>query len=115
MNGCFTNGWYDACAVMMRRLIEIVIIEAFEHKKLGGKIKDAQGNYLHLSDLISRVTSEQAFPLSRNSKQMLPQLRDVGHLSAHSRYYLARKPDIEKARPGCRVVVEEFLHLAGLI
>jgi hypothetical protein len=32
MNGCYANGWRDACAVMMRRLLEIVIIEAFEHK-----------------------------------------------------------------------------------
>jgi hypothetical protein len=54
MNGCFAQGWYDACAVMMRRLIEVTIIEAFEHNNIAHRIKDAQGNYLHLSDLISR-------------------------------------------------------------
>jgi hypothetical protein len=32
MNGCRREGWHDACGVMMRRLIEIVIIEAFEKK-----------------------------------------------------------------------------------
>jgi hypothetical protein len=29
VNGCYEYGWYDACAVMMRRLMETLIIEAF--------------------------------------------------------------------------------------
>jgi hypothetical protein len=42
-------------------------------------------------------------------------MRDVGHMSAHGRYFAARKEDLEAAKPGCRIVVEEFLHHAGLI
>jgi hypothetical protein len=115
INGCYAQGWYDACAVMMRRLIEIAIIEAFEHKKMVGKIKDAAGNYLHLSDLIAVAMAEPTISLSRNTKKMLPQLRDVGHMSAHGRYFHARKEDVENVRSGFRVVVEEFLHHASLL
>lgn len=115
MNGCFAQGWYDACAVMMRRLIEISIIEAFEHKGIANKIKSADGNYLHLSDLVALAIAEPNLTLSRNTKKLLPQLRDVGHMSAHGRYYFARKDDMEKVQPGCRVVVEEFLHHASLL
>ncbi len=115
MNGCFSEGWYDGCAVMMRRLVEISIIEAFEHKAIAQKIKAADGNYLHLTDLVARALSEPALPLSRNAKKLLPQLRDIGHMSAHGRYFLARKEDLEKVSQGCRVVVEEFLHHAGLL
>ena len=115
MNGCFTQGWYDSCAVMMRRLIEISIIEAFEHKGIATKIKGADGNYLQLSDLVSHAIAEPTFTLSRNSKNILPQLRDIGHMSAHGRYYLARREDVEKVQQGCRIVVEEFLHHAGLL
>lgn len=114
MNGCYSQGWHDACAVMMRRLIEVSIIEAFEHKGVAQKIKGGDGNYLHLSDLIARALAEPSLPLSRNAKKQLPQLRDVGHMSAHGRYFLARKEDLEKIQPGCRVVIEEFLHHAGL-
>ena len=53
--------------------------------------------------------------LSRNTKKALPNLRDVGHISAHSRRYTAQKPDILKISQDCRIVIEEFLHLAGLI
>jgi hypothetical protein len=115
MNGCFSQGWYDGCAVMMRRLIEISIIEAFEHKAVAQKIKDSGGNYLHLTDLVARALTEPALPLSRNAKKYLPQLRDVGHMSAHGRYFLVQKEDLEKLQQGCRVIVEEFLHHAGLL
>jgi hypothetical protein len=115
MNGCYSSGWHDACAVMMRRLMEISIIEAYENKKIAHKIKDSAGNYLQLSDLIQKALAENAWTLSRNTKKSLPELRDIGHMSAHGRYYSARKEDIDKVRQGCRVVVEEFLHHAELL
>jgi hypothetical protein len=115
MNGCFREGWYDACAVMMRRLVEIVIIEAFERHQIADKIKDAQGNYLQLTDLIACALSEQTLNLSRNVKTELPKLRDIGHRSAHGRYFTAQRADIEKVQAGSRVVVEEFLRHANLL
>lgn len=115
MNGCFSQGWYDASAVMMRRLLEIAIIEAFEGRGLAAKIKDPSGNYLHLSDLVGLALREKTWTLSRNCKQALPKLRDAGHNSAHGRYYHARREDLDALRHGCRVVVEEFLHHAKLL
>jgi hypothetical protein len=115
MNGCFSMGYYDACAVMMRRLLEVAIIEAFEAKKLASSIKDGQGNYLHLTDLVSKALNEKAWSLSRNTKKYLPALRDVGHLSAHGRTFHARGEDVEQLKQPCRVVIEEFLHLANLL
>jgi hypothetical protein len=116
MNGCFESGWYDACAVMMRRLLETIIIEAFEAKNIDSKIKNSQGEFVQLTELIAAALSEtKAWNLSRNTKKALPRLRDVGHMSAHSRRFTAQKSDIEKVEGDCRVAMEEFLHLAGLI
>jgi hypothetical protein len=115
MNGCFSQGWYDASAVMMRRLLEITIIEAFEAKGIAAKIKDSKGDYFQLSELIGRALNESTWTLSRNCKQALPVLRDAGNNSAHGRYYLARREDLEKLRASCRVVMEEFLHHACLL
>ncbi|HEX9758120.1 MAG TPA: DUF4145 domain-containing protein [Nitrospiria bacterium] len=115
MNGCFGADWYDGCAVMMRRILEIVIIEAFEHKGLSQKIKDKNGNYFYLSDLIGVALAEPCMTLSRNAKSVLPQLREIGNSSAHGRYFTAQKSDIERVRHGCRIVIEEFLHHAGLL
>ena len=115
MNGCFSSGWCDACAVMLRRLVEIALIEAFEAKGVAANIKDASGNYLQLSDLVSAALAEGSWTLSRNARSALPQLRDLGHRSAHGRYYHGRPEDIERVRDGARVVIEEFLHHAGLL
>lgn len=115
MNGCFAAGWYDACAVMMRQLLETTIIEAFEAKKLESKIKNASGDFFQLSDLIKAALGEASWNLSRNAKQALPALRDVGHVSAHSRRFTAQKSDIEKISQHCRIAIEEFLHIAGLL
>jgi hypothetical protein len=115
MNGSMREGWYDACSVMMRRLVEIVIIEAYEHYSIQDRVKDGSGNYFQLSALIDAAVGEAAFNLSRNAKTALPKLRNVGHRSAHGRHFTAQRSDVEKVEDGVRVVVEEFLHHAGLI
>ncbi|MGJ5175942.1 hypothetical protein ACQR16_17195 [Bradyrhizobium oligotrophicum] len=115
MNGCRREGWLDACAVMMRRLIEIAIIEAFEKKGIAAKIKDANDDYFQLTALIDRALNEPKFALSRNAKSALPKLKTVGHMSAHGRYFTAQPSDIDKLETGLRVVVEEFLRHAELI
>lgn len=115
MNGCYAQGWCDACAVMMRRLIEIAIIEAFENHEVADHIKDKDGNYFQLSDLIAKTLAETELRLSRNAKKYLPKLRDLGHMSAHGRYFHAQKDDIEKVQQGFRVTVEELLYHADLL
>jgi hypothetical protein len=114
MNSCYANGWRDACMVMMRRLLEIGIIEAFEHHGIAQKIKGADGNYFQLTKLVELAMQETAFPLSRNAKTALPKLKDIGHMSAHGRYFTARPDDVEKLQPDFRVAMEELLHHAGL-
>ena len=114
VNGTYENGWYDACAVMLRRLIETLIIEAFEKYGFANKIKNAQGDFVYLRDLISACLGEAAWNLSRNCKQALPRLKDIGDKSAHSRRYLAQRGDVDPLLSDIRVVVQELVFLAGL-
>jgi hypothetical protein len=65
--------------------------------------------------LIDAALNEPKFPLSRNVKAALPKLRNVGHRSAHGRFFTAQRSDIEKVEDGVRIAVEEFLHHAGLL
>ncbi len=113
-NGAYSNGWYDASAVMVRRLIETLIIECFEHHQIANHIKDANGDFLFLRDLISRTLSETTWNLSRNTKQALPKLKDVGDKSAHSRRFVAQKGDLQPLLGDIRTVVQELLFIANL-
>ena len=114
INGAYENGWYDACAVMLRRLIETLIIETFEHHNITRAIQNSAGDFLYLRDLIDKTLAEKTWNLSRNTKQALPKLKDVGDKSAHSRRYVAQRGDIQPLLADIRTVVQEFTYLSGL-
>lgn len=114
LNGCYERGWFDACAVMARRLIETVIIESYEHHRIAVTIKNSNGDFLYLRDLVSKALAETTWNLSRNTKQALPRLKDIGDKSAHGRRFVAQKRDIDRIADDLRTVVQEFIYLAGL-
>jgi hypothetical protein len=115
INGTYERGWYDACAVMMRRLLETLIIEAFETHGIAAAIKHQQsGDFLPLADLVGATLQESSWNLGRNSKKALPKLKKLGDLSAHSRRYNARRDDVDRIREDFRLVCEELLYVAGL-
>jgi hypothetical protein len=114
INRCYTTTAYDGCAVMIRRLLETLIIEAFERKGIDAKIKGASGDFLHLGDMIPVVLAETGWNLSRSTKAALPRLKDVGDKSAHNRRYNAKRQYIDELIIDLRVVAEELLYVAGL-
>jgi hypothetical protein len=113
-NGSYDNGWYDACAVMIRRLLETLIIESFESHGLSDKIKTGQGDFLYLRDLIDKTLAEPSWNLGRNVKTALPRLKDIGDKSAHSRRFNAVRHDIDNIISEVRLVVQELVYLSGL-
>lgn len=114
INGAYEHGWYDACAVMIRRLIETLIIEVFEHYNISSKIQNRNGNFLYLNDLVRITISEEEWNLSRNTKNALPRLKGIGDLSAHGRRFIAHRNDIDKVIADLRIVVQELILLAEL-
>lgn len=114
INGTYEKGWFDACAVMIRRLIETLIIEVFEHYNIASKIKNKDGDFLFLNDLIDKVISESTWNLGRGTKTSLRQLKNIGDKSAHSRRFNARRWDIDKIMDGLRTASEELIYLASL-
>lgn len=113
-NGAYANGWYDASAVMLRRLVETLIIESYEKFEIAEKIKDKEGNFLFLRDLVTAATSESSWNLGRNTRASLLKLKDLGDKSAHNRRFNAHREDIERLVPFIRDVVQEFIELAEL-
>ncbi len=113
INGSYENGWYDGCAVMIRRLIETLIIECFESKKISHKIKNGTDDFVYLSDLITATLSEGSWNIGRNAKKSLKALKDIGDKSAHSRRFIAQRRDIDKVMADIRNVVQELVCLAS--
>lgn len=107
----YDNGIYDACFVMTRKLLEILIIELFERKSIESRIKNAAGDFYFLSDLIDKLLAETAWNLTRNTKQSLPNIKKIGDLSAHNRRFIAKQTDVDKIKSDLRVVIEELVLL----
>jgi hypothetical protein len=114
VNGTYENGWYDACTVMIRRLLETLIIEAFEQYGIAANIKSSSGEFFYLRDLIDKCVQEGSWNLSRNCKRAMPKLKDIGDKSAHSRRYNAHRGDIDPLLADVRIVVQELVYLAKL-
>jgi len=118
LNGTFNHAYYNASAVMLRRLLETLILEAYEHLGRDAEIKDGGGNYLMLSDLAERACGEnghRGLNLGRDSKKALKDVRSVGNWSAHARRFLAHSGDLAKFQAGVRLVVQELIQIADLI
>src|SRR5262249_26017925 len=117
-NGSFHSGYYNASAVMLRRLLETLIIEAYEHLNREIEIKDGGGNYLMLSDLAERVCGEnghRGINLGRDSKKAMKDARNVRNWSAHARRFLAHAGDFSKFQAGMRLLVQELIQIADLV
>jgi uncharacterized protein DUF4145 len=113
INRCYLATCYDACSVMIRRLIEVLIIEAYLHHKREADIKNSDGQYLRLSELVSKAVTDFS-QLSRNSKKALLRLKEYGDLSAHSIRYSSRREYIDDEIIGLRTLAEDLLYEAGL-
>ena len=114
INTSYEHTCYDACSVMIRRLIEVLIIETYEHNHIESKIKNPKGEFFFLDDLIDRYLSEPSWNPSRIAPRGLKQVKILGDLSAHGRRYNATRNDIDKCIQDLRIIAEELLYLSGL-
>jgi hypothetical protein len=115
INGCYEQGWFDGCAVMMRGMVEMLIIECYEAEKITDQIKRPNtGEFYMLRDLISQIIAQPQFNIGRGAKQGLGRLKEIGDYSAHSRRYNAYREDIDKVAEDFRVACQELIYLAKL-
>lgn len=113
-NECYKPGLYDACAVMVRRLIKTLIIECYEHHEIDSEIKNKNGDFFALKDLISKFLSETEWNVSRSKNlEKIADIKVIGDLSAHNRRYNARDYDINNVKADIRIAVEELVYIAG--
>ncbi len=108
---CYDLKLFDACSVMLRKLIETLIIECFEKHKLDSEIKDKNGDFFYLSDLINKLLIEKSWNISRNAKQGFKNIKNIGDLAAHNRRFCAKQSDIDKIKQDVRICIQELISL----
>jgi len=111
VNRCYSSTCYDACAVMIRRLLEMLIIEAYVHASRDKEIRDQDGNYVGLAKLVEKSLSD--FRFGQKTREALRGLKDYGDLSAHGLRYNTKREYIDEHIFELRIAVEELTYHAG--
>lgn len=115
INHSYENNCYDAAAVLMRRLFELLLIMAYQNIGIDNEIKDPNGSgYKMLDGIVKNAIGNSKLKLSR-IKMDFDSFRLVGNNSAHGIFYTAGKKDIDDIKIRYRVMLEELYNKAGLI
>jgi hypothetical protein len=114
LNGCYEFNFPDAAAVLIRRIVETLLIEAFVQKRRETEIKNEDGNFFMLSGLIEKTLQDGGLELGRDTRKYLVQIKELGDRSAHKRNYNAVKADLDKIQMAVRVTADELINITNL-
>jgi hypothetical protein len=114
INASYEYNIFDGCAVLMRRLVEILLILSYEHHSIDNLIKLPDGSYKSLDQVISDAKQNGSLKLTKDTKATLETFRSLGNFSAHKIYYNCRRSDLKHSLPGFRTTIEELLYKSGL-
>lgn len=115
INHSYINNCYDACAVLMRRLFEVMLVLTYQKFGIDDEIQDkSNSGYIMLDGIVKNSKNNSKLKLSR-IKNEFDSFRMVGNFSAHSITYTAGKKDIDDIKLNYRVMLEELYNKAGLL
>lgn len=114
INASYEFNIFDGCAVLMRRLLEIMLILSYEHLGIEKAIQDKGGNYYMLEKIVNDAKSNGTLKLSRDAKSVLGDFRTIGNFSAHKIYYNCRRSDLKKIAVHYRATIEELMYKSGI-
>jgi hypothetical protein len=113
INGSYEVGFFDACAAMMRRLMESLIIEVYIKQNRQQFIQE-NGVFVMLEKLIARIRSDQSVIISRNTPKTMTDIKQLGDTAAHDRVYITQEQDISDLKARYRKLIQELLNLSGI-
>jgi hypothetical protein len=115
INHAYSHNCYDACAVLMRRLFEILLVLSYQNLGIEEEIKDSSNSgYIMLEGIVKNAINNSTLKLSR-IKNDFEKFRVIGNFSAHNITYTAGKKDIDDIKIVYRVMLEELFNKSGLI
>lgn len=114
LNGAFDNDWYEASAMILRKLVEVLIIELYVRRGRQADIKDSSTNeYLMLKPLIDKLNGDPRFGIPSRVIAGLKNVKELGDIAAHDFRMRIRKSDLDKMQNSARVAIERLIFDIG--
>ena len=114
INFTYGHNCYDACAVLMRRLFEVLLVLAYQNKGVETDITNPDGSHKMLEGIVKDAIQNKALGVPVRISKNFNAFREVGNNSAHSITYTAGKLDIDNIAREYRVMMEDLYNRAGL-
>lgn len=115
INFTYGNNCYDACAVLMRRLFEVLLVLAYQNKGIEADITKSDGSHKMLEGIVKDAVQNKTLGVPARISKNFDAFREVGNNSAHSITYTAGKLDIDNIARDYRVMMEDLYNRAGLM
>jgi hypothetical protein len=113
INGTYDSGFFDACAVLCRRLMESLVIDVYVHDGRHHEIQHG-GVFVSLDRLLAHIKGDRTITLSRNTPKTMDEVKQLGDTAAHDRTYITTQVDIDDMKPRYRKMISELLTLSGI-
>lgn len=113
INGSYQLRFYDACAVLCRRLMESLIIEVYISQARQHEIQ-VDGIFRELYALIAHIRGDKQVTLGRKSWSTMDEIKQLGDTAAHDRTYITQQIDIDDVKARYRRLIMELLVLGGI-
>lgn len=115
INFTYGNNCFDACAVLMRRLFEVLLVLAYQNKGIEAEITKPDGSHKMLEGIVKDAVQNKTLGIPARISKNFDAFREVGNNSAHSITYTAGKLDIDNIARDYRVMMEDLYNRAGLM
>ena len=115
INFTYGHNCYDACAVLMRRLFEVLLVLAYQNKGIEADITKSDGSHKMLDGIVKDAVQNKVLGVPVRISKNFDAFREVGNNSAHSITYTAGKLDIDRIARDYRVMMEDLYNRAGII
>lgn len=113
INGAYDYGFFDACAVLCRRLMESLIVEIYLSRGRHHEIQQ-NGVFVPLERLLAHIKSDGTIVLGRAIPKTMGDVKQIGDTAAHDRTYITQQGDIDDLKGKYRKMMGELLVLAGI-
>lgn len=110
INGCWEREYPEACAVMVRRLVETLIIELYYQRKWLDELKDAETKeFVTLRGMVDKICGDSRFGLDRRIQEGLKKMKQIGDIAAHDYRIQIRKSYLKEIRDDVRFTTERLV------
>lgn len=115
INHTYSHNCFDACAVLLRRLFEILLVLTYQNTGNEAAISKSDGTHFMLEAIVKDAVQNKDLGIPARISKNFDAFREVGNNSAHSITYTAGQKDITDIQRDYRVMMEDLYNRAGLI